>query len=100
MTTQETIINALAETVRKAEAKTANLPAAPEDVVTMLDELALADKDMSAHFDRFADERNKEWEAQSEECRADWSRCLRRKDRAVAALVKYATLRMATKEAA
>lgn len=93
---QELIAN-----TRAAEAKAAemvqNLPACTADLDGLLVELAEADRDCSDHFKRFESERGLAWELQSEECRADWSRCHNRREKAVSLLTKFAHARQIQK---
>ena len=69
----------------------AALPEAPADLRTMLDELADADVECDGHFGRFPKSMHTlKWEDQSEECREDWSRSLRRRDAAMSKITRYA----------
>lgn len=56
----------------------------------LLAELVAANEDCSHHFVRFQEERGKEWDKQSTECRSDWSRAHDRRLKAENAILKYA----------
>lgn len=66
------------------------VPRTSDDVTALLLELAGATDDKNAHFKRFPREGDPNVYENSEECRADWSRVLRRHDEAVAKLAAYA----------
>lgn len=94
-------VHELIANTRAAEAKAAemvqNLPSCEADLDGLLVELAEADRDCSDHFKRFESERGLAWELQSEECRADWSRCHNRREKAISLLTKFAHARQTQK---
>ena len=67
------------------------LPKTDGELRAMLDELADADADCSAHFTRFAGEKDLKQDEQSKENNDDWSRCYYRRERAIGEVKKYAT---------
>lgn len=91
----------LVANVRKTEAQASdlikNLPACTADLDALLKELSESDKDCSDHFKRFESERGTEYAQQSEECRADWSRCHNRREKAISLLTKFAHARQTQK---
>ena len=84
----------LAGTVRE-------LPCDGEALLGLLAELADAETDCSEHFSRFEDQRGVDYDAQSKECRDDWSRCHDRRMKAVSRVTRFAlVLRKGSTEAA
>jgi len=73
----------------KAEGDLATLPRTTLEVDATLRELADAERDCDDHI-RVRYPNAGPYEKQSEECRADWHRCCRRRDDVVARLVRYA----------
>ncbi len=76
------------------------IPRTTEEVEALLFDLAAAEVDKKAHFERFPRATDPKFYEKSEECREDWSRCLRRFDEAVAKLVAYSQALVLAKKSA
>jgi hypothetical protein len=83
--------NAVIQETNRLTSALEGLPATAGELRAMLDELADADADCSAHFKRFASEKDLKQDEQSKENNDDWSRCYYRREHAIGAIKKYAT---------
>lgn len=79
-------ITQLAVALDQRDAIVRGVPRVAAEIEMALIELASAEADCNTHFARFPNEQTGDFEEHSEECRADWHRCCRRRDEAVTRL--------------
>ena len=93
-------LRGLSAKLTRVAAEGVGLPRCEADVAALLDELAAAEADKKAHFEKFRAEYAIADAERSAECNASWERAWRRDQTAIAALTRFAVARREDAEAA